>query len=55
MPTNVGIFFFSKRPKNIKGKIALGKLTCSYTEYIDAGLYVEGKDQGAILAMSILV
>lgn len=48
MPTNVGIFFL-KRPKNIKGKIALGKLTCSYTEYIGAGLYVEGKDQGAIL------
>jgi hypothetical protein len=35
----------------MKGKIALGNLTCSYTEYNGAGLYVEGKGQGAILEM----
>jgi hypothetical protein len=50
MLTNVGIFFL-KQPKDIKGKNALSKVTCNYTEYISVGLYVEGKDQGAILAM----
>jgi len=51
MPTNVGIFFLLKTTQKYQRKIALGKLTCSYTEYIGAGLYVESKDQGVILAM----